>query len=125
MKEKKGILSFLNIDSIVDNLTGLVEKKVELFKIEFQEDAARAGAKIVVLLILGLSAFMALLFFSIALSVLIGNLLKSETIGFLIMGGFYTLILIVFIFLNKFFSINKSLEKSILEILSSDGKGDK
>ena len=125
MKEKKGLLSFLNIDSIIDNVTGLVENKVEIFKIEFKEDAAKAGAKIIVLLILGLSAFMALLFISLALSIVIGNLLNSEMTGFFIMGTFYLLILIIFIFLNRTFNINKSLEKFILELLNSDGKGDK
>jgi len=124
VKEKKGLLSFLNIDSIIDNLTGLVDNKVELFKIEFKEDAAKAGSRIIVLLILGLSAFMAIMFISIALSILIGDALENEMTGFFIIGAFYILILIVFIFLNRTFNINKSLEKFILNILNGDDKGD-
>ncbi len=36
---------------------GFVEKKIELFKIEFKEEAARAGAKIVVLFILSMAVY--------------------------------------------------------------------
>jgi len=120
VKEKKGILSFLNIDSIVDNLTGLVEKKVELFKIDLKEDAAKAGARIVVIAIMALSLFMAILFISIGLSFVIGNLLNSEMTGFFIMGGFYLLIILFFIFLNNVFKINKTLEKLIMDILNAN-----
>lgn len=122
MKEKKGFLSFLNIESIVDNFTGLVEKKVELFKIEFKEDAAKAGARIVVISILALSLFMAVLFISIGISFVIGKFLNNEMLGFFIIGLFYLILVILFLFLKDFLNINKSLEKFILEILNKDEK---
>lgn len=122
MKEKKGFLSFLNIESIVDNFTGLVEKKVELFKIEFKEDAAKAGARIVVISILALSLFMAVLFISIGISFVIGKFLNNEMLGFFIIGLLYLILVILFLFLKDFLNINKSLEKFILEILNKDEK---
>ena len=122
MKEKKGFLSFLNIESIIDNLTGLVEKKVELFVIEFKEDAAKAGARIVVIGILSLSLFMAVLFISIGISFVIGKLLDNEMLGFFMMGLFYLILLLLFFFLKDFLNLNKNLEKFILEILNKDKK---
>jgi hypothetical protein len=122
VKEKKGFLSFLNIESIIDNLTGLVEKKVELFVIEIKEDAAKAGARIVVIGILSLSLFMAVLFISIGISFVIGKLLDNEMLGFFMMGLFYLVLLLLFFFLKDFLNLNKKLEKFILEILNKDKK---
>ena len=127
MEDKKGIFSFLKVDSIVKNFTGLIENRVELFKIELKEDAAKAGSRIVVLMIIALSLFMAVLFLSIGLSFFIGRFLNNEMLGFFVVGGIFLLILVLIIFMNKFFNINKKLEKIILEILdndANDGDGD-
>ena len=127
MEDKKGIFSFLKVDSIVKNFTGLIENRVELFKIELKEDAAKAGSRIVVLMIIALSLFMAVLFLSIGLSFFIGRFLNNEMLGFFVVGGIFLLILVLTIFMNKFFNINKKLEKIILEILdndANDGDGD-
>ena len=124
MEEKKGLFSFLHVDSIVKNLTGLVEKRVELFKIEFKEDAAKAGAKVIVLLISLISSFMAILFISFGLGFALGEWLNNTMAGFLLIGGFYVLILFIFIGLNKPLNIDSKLEKVILDILDTDEDGD-
>jgi uncharacterized membrane protein YqjE len=122
VRDKKGLFSFLNIDSIMDNLMGFVEKKIELFKIEFKEEAARAGAKIVILFILSMAMFMAIFFITVGLSNLLNNLLNSTFLGYFIMAGVYLFVMIIFIFLNKSFGINKHLEDMFLKILNSNSK---
>jgi uncharacterized membrane protein YqjE len=116
VRDKKGLFSFLNLDSIVENLSGFVEKKIEIYKIEFKEEAARAGAKLVVMFVLALALFMAVFFFTVGLAAILNNVLESTYLGFLIMAGFYLLIVVVFIFLNRSFGINKSLEEMFLKI---------
>ena len=124
MEEKKGLFSFLHVDSIVKNLTGLVENRVELFKIEFKEDAAKAGAKIIVILISLISSFMAILFISFGFGFALGEWLDNTMVGFVLIGGFYVLILVIFIGLNKALNINAKLEKKILDILDTEEDGD-
>ena len=119
MRDKKGLFSFLNLDSIVENLSGFVEKKIEIYKIEFKEEAARAGARLVVMFVLALALFMAVFFFTVGLAAILNNVLESTYLGFLIMAGFYLLIVVVFIFLNRSFGINKSLEEMFLKIFNS------
>lgn len=121
MSEKKGIFSFLNVDSIMNNLLGLVEKRVELFKVEMKEESAKAAARLVVVVIVALSLFMAALFISIGMSFAIGRMLDDEMLGFFIVGGFYLLILIILIFANKALGITAKLEKKILEVLNNSG----
>lgn len=108
----------------MDNLLGLVEKRVELFKVEMKEESARAAARLVVVVIVSLSLFMAALFISIGLSFVIGRMMNDEMLGFFIMGGFYLLILVILIFANKALGINQKLEKKILEVLNNGSDGE-
>lgn len=107
----------------MENLMGFVEKKIEIYKIEFKEEAARTGAKLVVLFILALALFMAIFFITVGLSAILNNVFQSTYLGFLIMAGFYLLVMVILIFLNRSFGINKSLEKMFLKILNGNEDG--
>jgi len=100
---------------------GFVEKKMELFKLEFKEETARAGAKMIVLFVLSMAMFMAIFFITVGLSNVLNNLLNSTYLGYFIMAVLYLFLMIIFIFLNKILGINKHLEDMILKILNSKG----
>ena len=119
MSDKKGLFSFLNFDSIVDNLSGYVEKRIALFKIEMKEDLALAAARFVVVMILSLSFFMMMLFLSLGGAVLLNNLLESNTLGFFIVAGIYILIFLGFFLLKDRANLEENLQKTFLRIFNS------
>ena len=119
MSDKKGLLSFLNIDSIVENLSGYVEKRMDLFKIELKEDLALGAARLTVMVIMVLSFFMVLLFLSIASALLLNNVLESNSLGFVIVAGFYLLIFLVFYFLKDETRMEEKLQNKFLDIFNN------
>lgn len=87
--DAKGVLKFLKLGNLSEHLSGYVENKLDLLKIELQEDGVALGAKLLLLtamLILGLCC---LLFVSIALAILLNNVLEHNFIGYFITAGVY------------------------------------
>ena len=123
MGDKRGLLSFLKFDSIIENLSGYVEKRLALYKIEIKEDLAIAGAKLVVVLVLSLSLFMIILFISLACAVLLNRILSSDSLGFFLVAGFYLVIFLAFFFLKDETRLEEKLKNLFLEIFNSkEGK---
>lgn len=119
MSGKKGLFSFFNFDSIIENLTGYVEQRIALFKIEMKEDLALGTARLFIYLILSLSLFMILLFLSIAGAVLLNKVLNSASIGFFIIAGVYLVIFAIFFFLKDASWMEKILKNKFLDIFNS------
>lgn len=109
---KENILKFLKLDSLVDNVTGYVEARIELLKIEIKEEVARGLAKALVTVVMIAVFTLFIMLISIAAAYKVG-----ETIGmfggFASVASFYLLIgLLVFLFRN---SITELLEKQLEE----------
>ena len=99
IKDKHGLLKFLKLDKILDNLTGYVETKLELYRIQFKEEVARAiGVLALVMVAVAVFGLM-VVFFSLALANHLNTVLDSTYIGFLIIAVVY---LILGILLIKF-----------------------
>ncbi|NBP71103.1 MAG: phage holin family protein, partial [Cytophagia bacterium] len=62
---KESILKLLRLDSLVSNLTGYVETRIELMKLEVKEEIAKSLAKVSVLVIVIASLSLFVLFFSV------------------------------------------------------------
>ena len=98
----KGILKFLNVDSLMEGLSGYIEARLDLFKIEAREELSEFLSKAIVWGVLFLLLCFTLLFLSITLSLFLGNMIHNYTLGFLITGGFYLLIFgVVLIFKDR------------------------
>jgi hypothetical protein len=119
VSDKKGLFSFLNFDSIVANLSGYVEKRIELFKIEMKEDVALGAARLLIMLVLSLALFMLILFLSLGGAVLLNRTLDSDSLGFLLVAGFYLLIFILFFLLKDTFKFEEKLKSIILEMFNN------
>jgi uncharacterized membrane protein YqjE len=91
---KETILKFLQLDNIMSHLTGYVEARIELMKIEIKEDVARAISKAAVFLMIFFAATLFVLFISIAIAVKIGERTGFFT-GFAIVAAFYAVVGIV------------------------------
>src|SRR5688572_22397054 len=85
---KDTIAKFLRLDGIMSNLTGYIEARIELMKVEIKEDVAKALSKAVVFAILGFIATLFILFISMAVAYKIAEVTSLFT-GFLVVAGFY------------------------------------
>jgi uncharacterized membrane protein YqjE len=107
------LLKFLKIEGLVHNITGYVETKVELFKIEIREEVARVTSTALMVALVILFALLALLFVSFGLASYLNSQYESMHLGHWIVGGIYILLgLILLIFRRK---IAHSFEKYLLE----------
>ena len=92
---KDRVLKFLKLDGLVDGLSGYIETRVSLLKIEVKEEIIELISKILVgLLIFGTMIF-ALLLLSFAAAYAI-SLKLGVTAGFIIVAGIYVLLMLVF-----------------------------
>lgn len=97
---KDSILKFLKLDSLIENLTGYVETRIELTKMELKEDLAKGLSKVALILVLGavLSLFVVLI--SIAAAHLIAKSIGPVG-GFAVVAGFYLVLgLLIYAFRN-------------------------
>jgi uncharacterized membrane protein YqjE len=98
---KDTLSKFFKIDSIIENLTGLVETRVELLKVEVKEDVSKGLAQAVAYLFIAFILALFVTFVSIALAFAIGEKLGTFA-GFSIVGVFYLIIgLILWFFREK------------------------
>lgn len=114
------MLKFLKLDGLSEHLSGYVEDKIALLKLELQEDAASAGAKVLILSIMLVFGLCSLLFASIGVAILLNKVLDHTYTGYLLMAGMYLILtLIAFslkdndIIKNTLYKvINKSFDRS-------------
>jgi hypothetical protein len=90
----------LNISEIIQTIKQLFEVRLQLIKDEVQEQFSRLMTKIVVLVLIGVSALMILLFASIALGFYLSEVTQSTPLGFLYVALVY-LVLFIILFIIK------------------------
>lgn len=110
---KESIFKFLKLESLIENLSGYVESRVELVKLEIREDVARLLSKSIVYAALMLFAFLFLIFFSIGLAQYINTFFEAAFAGYWILALIYAFTFFVLLLFRK--SILKSFEKSFTE----------
>ena len=111
---KDSILKFLKLESLIENLTGYVETRIELTKMEIREDLAKALANFLLFILLGV----VLTFFLILISIAVAHLIAKSTGaigGFAIVAGFYLLLgILVFAFRA---TILEKLQNELVQIM--------
>lgn len=98
------------IDELKQQVREYTEARVQLLKIQLAEKVARIVAVFFSSTMIALLAFFLLFFLSIAGGFYFGNLLHSYPSGFLIICGFYFLLLVAVIIFRK-----PLLEKNIAD----------
>lgn len=84
----------------------LLDKGIDHAKNEFREEIAHYGAKIKILVLLGSAFIIMLIFFSIALALMLGQWIGSTAGGFAIIAG---------VFLMVFFSLLMAYKDQLQE----------
>jgi arginine exporter protein ArgO len=88
---RDSISKFFKIDSLISNLTGYVETRIELLKIEAKDEIAKGLSKVIVYFLLAFVFAVFLIFFSVALAMAIAESLGTFA-AFGIVSGVYLLI---------------------------------
>ncbi len=119
---------FLKIGKLIENLTGFIKVKIELLKLDILEEISKGIASLfslVVLLVLGLFV---LAFGSLTLAVIINGHYQSPYLGYLIITGFYSILLIVVLILAKTGALTDFIEEKFVnkskEIIEESHKED-
>lgn len=111
---KETLLKFLKLDSLVDNLTGYLEGRIELMKYEMKEDVARGLAKVSLLMLSALLFTFFLIFVSIAIAFKLSESMGTFG-GFGIVAAFYFVLLLIIVLFRS--SISKNLEKKLKNLI--------
>ena len=114
-QEKSRLFKFLKIDSIIENLIGLVEARLELAKIEMKEEVAKIGARIIAAVVFAFLGVMIIIFFSFWMATFINSLLESDWAGFAIVTGFYLVILILLIAFKAHKVLQGKIEDALIQ----------
>lgn len=97
MKIPKAISKYIDV---VNHPGYYVRMEVERIKANAQEKLTEVISKLVILVAIGLVALFVLIFLSVTVGLLLNDALDSSYLGFLIVTGFYVLVL-VFLLLIK------------------------
>jgi uncharacterized membrane protein YqjE len=85
---RDSISKFFKIDSLISNLTGYVETRIELLKIEAKEEISKGLSKVIVYVLLAFVFAVFLVLLSVAVAMAIAEKLGPFA-GFGIVSGFY------------------------------------
>jgi uncharacterized membrane protein YqjE len=98
---KEAFSKFFKLDSLKENLSGYIEARVALLKMEVREDVAKVITRA---LVFGVIAFLGLLFIvflSLGLALFINRYFQESYVGFYIVAGFYLLLFLIAIVFKK------------------------
>ncbi|HEY0741162.1 MAG TPA: phage holin family protein [Chryseosolibacter sp.] len=107
---RDSLAKFFKVDSLISNLTGYVETRVELLKLEAKEEISKQASNAIVYGTVLFLFTLVLVFFSVAIALTIGEHLGNFA-GFSIVAGFYLIIGVV-VLLNRE-KLLKSIEQKI------------
>lgn len=116
---KESILKLLKLDTLIENLTGYVETRIELTKIEIKEDLAKGLAKVGVFALIGAVLALFIILISVAVAYLLAKSVGTFG-GFAIVAGFYLLLaLLLFAFKD---AITEKLQDQLIQIMKKNKK---
>lgn len=113
-QEKSKLFKFLRLDAIIEHLTGLIEARVELAKIEIKEEVSRIGARIIAGMFFAFLLVLIIILFSIAAGAWLNVLLDSGFVGYFIITGFYLLVLILLIVFKAHIWLQQKIESLLI-----------
>lgn len=118
-QEKSKLFKFLRIDAIIENLTGLIEARMELAKLEIKEEAAKVGARIVAAIVFSFLLVMIIIFFSLSVATLLNSVLGSIFLGYVIITGFYLLVLVLLIAFKAHIWLQQKIEDGLINFVDT------
>ncbi len=81
--------------NLIENLMGYIDTRIDIIRLEVQEKLKAAFVGTIHAVLLGVAAFMSLIFVNIFLGLLLNHLLDSSFWGFGIVALFYVALLVI------------------------------
>ena len=103
---------------MIDLIKDYAEKKIELVKLDATEKSLKIIGVSVPVMIISVLAIFFIFLLNVSLGLLLGNWLHNFAYGFLILAGFY-LLLILLVFLMRNY-IKKIITNKAIEMLFND-----
>lgn len=116
---KEFLVKILKLEGLINNLTAYLETRMQLFKLEIQEDITRAVGKVALMLLISLGGFLFILFFSVSMAYLIGESLGMVA-GFGIVAAFYLVVTAVLVLTRK--AIGEVIQKQVMDSMKNKSK---
>ena len=111
---KDSIIKFFKLDSLVNNLTGYIETRIELMKVEVKEELAKALAKVAIFLLVAFFILIFVLFLSVALAAYLTTI-AGKFGGFAIVGGIYLTMAVLVYAMRE--NLSHAFEKLLIQTL--------
>jgi uncharacterized membrane protein YqjE len=111
VSDNKRFLDLFRIKNIINALIGYIETKVELYKIQFKEEIAKALSILVLVIIFSMIGLLFVFFLSHFIAQIINNYTESYYTGYLVVTFLYLLIGIII-----YFTRNK-IKDSIIDMM--------
>lgn len=108
------------MDDLIENVSGYVEARAELIKLEIREEVSRLLAKSIVYAAIMLFAFLFLIFFSIGLAQYLNTFFEESFAGYLIVALIYGITFLVFLLFRD--NIHKKFEKRLTDLIKRKEK---
>ncbi len=106
---REAFSKFFRFDSLTENLSGYVEARVELLKLEVREDVAKVITKALVFGVIIFLASLFILFLSLGIAFFLNRYFNEDFLGFWIVAGFYLALFVASIVFRK--QMFKNLER--------------
>jgi len=119
-QEKSRLFKFLKIDSIIENLTGLIDARLALAKLEIKEEVAKIGARIIAGVVISFLAVLIIIFFNFSAATFINSMLDSRWAGYAIVTGFYLIILVLLVVFKVHIALQKRIEDALINTEDND-----
>ena len=103
---------------MIDLIKDYAEKKIELVKLDATEKSLKIIGVSVPVMIISVLAIFFIFLLNVSLGLFLGNWLQNFSYGFLILAGFY-LLLILLVFLMRNY-IKKIISNKAIEMLFND-----
>lgn len=114
-KIKDTIFKFLRLENLMDNLTGYLEARVALIKIEIREEVVKVLSRGIILIFIIFLGSLFLLFMSLAAAQYLNMVFNSSYGGFLIVSCAYGALFALVMLLRK--PIDRHFEKHLIELM--------
>lgn len=85
----------MNISEISQTIRRLIETRINLVKLEVQDEVMKVASRVILLLVLAGLVLLVFLFFSLSLAFFLSTYFESTYLGFLVVGLLYLLIVLI------------------------------
>jgi hypothetical protein len=112
-----------HFEDLTDDSKAYLRSLLEYYRLDALKKSTKAIATLIRLAVKGLLLLLLFMFLSIGLGFLVGNYVQSVAYGFMIVGGIYLILLIIFAIIAKPVSESFSL-KFIYNIIKAEDEDD-